>query len=819
MNLINKSTFILTILTFYFCSSITAQITSVGGFNFYDVNHDAFTVDASCLNVNLEAERELAYYFTALELAKNVEEMFNTPDDDSRIVGDYKIQREYYVNKELGGENLQWILIRPDDDVIRPVIVLTHGGKSGDATPERTTFLGMYDYVQRGYAVVYYQSGISKFGDQDQGIVDAGADLSCIENNGIDNDRDCFQQAVYIKMLFSVAAVQYTMAVKDNYFLDADALFISGYSGGGVGSLYLALSNEDHFDNPLFEGIGGFTALSLYPDQEYDIKASTLLAGGILHESFEDYKVGNDLVDSGDQGQRFLFIHGQDDTAVQPGVAPLQWLDPGQELKGSFMSCALDLKQEMDAKNIENKVVLNCSSGHSIFSYPCLYNDDDFGNNPLFSLGSPPECLSWALPENFSGYNFNNLCDADNNRTYFGAFLYIMMQIHDFAKLSSYYLHEDFTDVGPIRQSDSFIDEVFSNNDVSTVLPTSFPYDGNSSEPQNGHWAMSDRCLQDTCTALYFNKFGIGNSLLIFGDFIQLSGSDVNIFNDDFTLEIKFKAYDHIGVGVLFSHVTELGQGFELFINQQGVLQFRKTVNGNASIIGDQNVLDDQCHHVAVTRAGNEFTLYVDGMVQDVSKNFNISIPNSNRVRIGNTSLDLDSGNDGFNGAVQNVTLWSKALTVNEFEKINLPTETDNLEAEFLFDKGFGQDILSTNGELMGILGNNENNQNYDPRWMRDDIYCTFAERCIISVNHTDLNLSAFEISPNPSNGNFTVQIDNPNLANQELIIYDVQGRVHFSTKQLNQEMTIHLIHSGIYIVQLRNTNRFINRKLVVQAN
>jgi len=808
--------FLLLVFTFEIIS-LNAQFTSVSGFNYYDINHNSFTVDASCLDIDAQAERELGYYFTALHLAEQVEEVFNDNSQNERVVGDYLIKRDYYVNKTLGGEDLQWIMIRPNDEIVRPVIVLTHGGKSGDAVPERTMPLGMFDYVQRGYAVVYYQSGSSVFGDGDQAIIDAGVDPTCIMSNGIDSDLDCFQQAVYIKMLFGIAAVQYTVAKKEEYHLESDALFISGFSGGGVGSLYTALAKEgDHFTDEIFSGLGDFTSLSKFATQEYDIKAVTSLAGGLIHETYTDYKVGEDVIDASDQSKRFLLFHGQDDTAVQPGIAPLQWLDPGQELIGSKMSCALTLKDDLDEVGVENKVIINCSAGHSMFSYPCHYNDDDFGNNPDFIIGAPAICMGWALHENFSGYNFESLCDPSNTRVHFDEFLYVMMQIHDYAKLSSYFLHEDFSESGPERQEDVFIDEVFSNNDISTVLPMDFPYQENTAELQNGHWSKSDRCQQEECTALYFNKFGTGNSILLFGDFVQLGGSELNVFNDDFTIELKFRAIDHEGIGILFSHMDNIGQGFEVFINAQGFIQFKKSVNGNASIIGDENLLDGKCHYLVVARDGNEFSVYVDGNLQGDTKTFNINFPNSNKVRIGNTSLELQTGNNGFNGAIQHVNLWTKILDFEDFEIRNWPTETEGLLAEFSFDMGYGQVINSTNGNFAGLLGNTLNNLNYDPRWMSDDIYCTFMESCIISNENTELAPSSFSVYPNPSTGRVFIEHQVDDLEPTMVFVYDIQGKQVISANYQPAGTAINISVSGMYIVELRSEHYCMHQKIVI---
>lgn len=809
-----KKELVIVVIMLLMTTIVHAQINTVDGFNYYDINHSAFTVDGSCLNIDVEAKREIEYWYTSLDLAETVTSVFAGGNENTEeINGDYKILKDHYTNIELGGEPYKWILIRPNDNVQRPVVVLTHGGSTSDATTQRVLPLGTYDYVQRGYAVVYYQSGPSTAGNVNQALLDANLSPECQVSGSIDFDNNCFQQGVYLKILFARAAIQYTMAMADEYNLKQDELFISGFSGGGVGSLYAALATEENFSDEMFTDIGNFNKLSKFPNQEYDVKALTSIAGGVLDESSASLKITGDLFKSTNT-TRYFMMHGQDDTAVKADIGPLQWVDPAQELTGSRIASAIKLKELMDEEGIENKVVINCSAGHSIISYPCEFNDDDFANNPSFSVGIPPVCLKWALPENWSGYNYNNLCSSENARPYGNELVYTLMQFHDMAKMSAAYFSEDVAANGPAKLDDPFINSIFDANDISTVLPTKFPYDENSNQLQDGHLTLSDRCLKQECSTLYFDKFGIGNSILLLGDFIQLDGASLSKFNNDFTIEMKIKEINQIGKGVLFSHLNNFLLGFEISINNQGKLQFNKNVSGGGVIEGDVTLLDGKPHHIAVTREGNEFSLYLDGEQMDVSKNWNIDFPNSSKMRLGNTSNELENGNNGFNGVMKYFRVWDTVLEVSEFDNDDLNASTNNLLADFEFDQRFGEVISSSNDEFTMTLGGNENNVDYNPRWMDNDVQCEFDESVIISTENIATSSLDFLVYPNPSDGTIHLEFDSNDEKN--IAIYSIEGKHILSVVSRENQTSFNIVNSGVYFVKVQKGAELVTKKVIV---
>ncbi len=98
--------------------SLTSQFTTVDGYNYYDINHSAFTVDASCFNIDDASEKELEYWFTCFDIAEKVTNVFSQGDDSNQaIVGDYIIVKDHYTNQEFGNEPYRWILMRPNDSV------------------------------------------------------------------------------------------------------------------------------------------------------------------------------------------------------------------------------------------------------------------------------------------------------------------------------------------------------------------------------------------------------------------------------------------------------------------------------------------------------------------------------------------------------------------------------------------------------------------------------------------------------------------------------------------------------------------------------
>ena len=94
-------------------------------------------------------------------------------------------------------------------------------------------------------------------------------------------------------------------------------------------------------------------------------------------------------------------------------------------------------------------------------------------------------------------------------------------------------------------------------------------------------------------------------------------------------------------------------------------------VSPNQDLYGSRNVNDGQWHHVAGVYDGANMFLYVDGTL-DVSQPATGSIAqNSAPLRIGANASDGEDGTGYyFNGLIDEVSIYNRALTASEIQAI-----------------------------------------------------------------------------------------------------------------------------------------------------
>ena len=804
------------ILAGYLPLGVSAQISTVDGYNYYDINRSSFTVDASCFNFEQEATFELEYWFTMLDLVKEVKTMFldTIPSPPDKVIGNYRLIKRDFTNQKVGGEHFAWVLIRPDDEVERPVISITHGGKSGDASHSTVLSLGVLDLVQRGYAVVFYQSATSRNGNNVQAISEANFLPECRYDWSPDDDIVCLQQAAYFRSQISLAALQFTKSQSDAYNLSNDLQYAMGFSGGGISTLYSSLMEEGDFDNDIITSLGRQNKYSLFPDADLSLKAVATLSGGMIGDGSSNYAFGDKIFQNMATDTRYLLLHGQDDNAVLPERGPLAWSDPAAAIPGSEIVCALGLDEIFKANNVPSKTIINCSGDHNLMTFPCDANEDHFGNNPDFAILSP--CTKWILPANFDGFNFANLCDGANTREAWPEVSYILMQVHDFSKLIAFYFHEDFTDEGPARVPDSFVNTVFSTDDPASVIPIDNPkvQEGIFA---NGHWEMSDKCLVQSCEALYFNEEGIGDNLFYTGDYLSMNTNGFSGFNADFTLEMEFKAIDNKQSAVLASYLRGINQGFEVLINANGFVQFRKTVGTPASLIGTTDVQDGECHTFSLVRTDNSFQLYVDGVLEN-SATYAINFQNTPELRIGNTTNEQAVGKNGFNGIIRGFRIWNRSLPPTELQQRDLPSTTTNLEADFTFKNFANRAYASTNSRYSLQFGERESDVDYDPKWLNDDAFCSCQNDIINSVDPSQSRTQEkrFQIYPNPSQGNFSVERLRANSTPYTIQVFDSNGRQIISLSESHHKTELRIDTPGVFLVRITSKTHSETQRVVV---
>ena len=77
-----------------------------------------------------------------------------------------------------------------------------------------------------------------------------------------------------------------------------------------------------------------------------------------------------------------------------------------------------------------------------------------------------------------------------------------------------------------------------------------------------------------------------------------------------------------------------------------------------------------------------------------------------------------------------------------------------------------------------------------------------------------------FEIYPNPSNGNFNIELKGVSQHNSSIEIYNLNAEKVYSSKVKNNS-TLHLnipnLISGMYLVLLRTDNKIFSSKLIIQ--
>ncbi|MFY0608662.1 MAG: LamG domain-containing protein, partial [Cyclobacteriaceae bacterium] len=189
-------------------------------------------------------------------------------------------------------------------------------------------------------------------------------------------------------------------------------------------------------------------------------------------------------------------------------------------------------------------------------------------------------------------------------------------------------------------------------------------------------------------------------------DFVDIS--EVKLVDDavdDYTMSMWFNAntiedYENL---IAYSNFDEASvepfTGLSFFSNN---IRFAKR-NDSATellIIDGPSIQTGTWYHVAITKSGSNYVLYLDG--QEVNQATLVSSVSHTRSTVllgatpaGNSGLEQVTGY--FDGSIDEVKLWNDARTASEiladmYEKY--PSVDDNLEAYYSFDHTSGDLLL-----------------------------------------------------------------------------------------------------------------------------
>ena len=254
-------------------------------------------------------------------------------------------------------------------------------------------------------------------------------------------------------------------------------------------------------------------------------------------------------------------------------------------------------------------------------------------------------------------------------------------------------------------QEQSFVTSFLDNNEINDFLP---------------------------CTTLGFN----GNQTQVTTQNRPLN----SIGNGDFTFEawIKGNAAVQASDPVIFSNRANATNGCMFFLtdylgspHKVLALQFRGT---NYLDITAPDVLDDDCHHLAITRQGNQLQYYIDGYLSNtITFTGNPTISTNQDLLIG---IDPFSPNTtSFNGLIEEVRIWDIARSSTEIlktAKIRLYGDEPNLLAYWNFKEGTGQMLSDLTGNgFDGYLGTSVAPDNFEPQWLSS---CCFNSPILTAI-------------------------------------------------------------------------------------
>ena len=330
---------------------------------------------------------EQKHYVTLCNISKKIYDNYFNPNSNAysyngatTITNGLRISKTTYCVRHLDTTsmdgNLRMLVIRPDDTITRPCIMITNGAADELNCRDYIFWKLAADFALRGYVVVFYENVGSK-----SFIVNTFLKLGypfypSLVNGSMFGVPQITQEQKTKKDFYyvfqnSVAAYNYITQINNTYKINANSISAYGVSLGSFATFSLAYSrqgvnftNSDYYDFGNWDFTGNynlrlittnhFTRLCIPTRKSFNIniKAIAIAAFGIGND------MGDFLPNTGGKKIPTLIYYGKNDNLIN--------FNTGFNNGNSFINIgAKTIKEKLSSLLINNNLIINCSGEHS----------------------------------------------------------------------------------------------------------------------------------------------------------------------------------------------------------------------------------------------------------------------------------------------------------------------------------------------------------------------------------------------------------------------------------------------------------------------
>jgi len=208
--------------------------------------------------------------------------------------------------------------------------------------------------------------------------------------------------------------------------------------------------------------------------------------------------------------------------------------------------------------------------------------------------------------------------------------------------------------------------------------------------------------------------------------------------------------------------------------------------------------------HIAGVFDGTNLMFYVNGILK-ATKKTGIPATSTGPLSIGETA-ESSWGDRSFNGGIDEVKVWNKALTlteINDFKDYSRKGDEEDLIAYYRFNEGMNSTVIKD------LTSNNHNgslvNMNSQTSWMPGKSLPLKGETGILKIENPKIL-----IYPNPAKDVLNIQFSEA-FTDLSIRIVDLAGKTLFSKNSLNiekgqiKQINCKNFASGAYLVIVNN--------------